>query len=493
VVYPTFYNLYMSFLYLEGMASLGITDGITAGTVLGTANAQSADELYSLMLDCGTNGQFSKHLASLEQLFIAKGGLIGTYEPICDRDRLVHFMREMFRFEKLYGSLTDTKTAVYAGVDAVRAEAYCAHGQRICDFFDSIAARAVQYGTLQEAIRDRQPMYTYGQKSATTFPVVHTNNLLQTLCHLCHDGTYNWFYVATYDSGRYIIKIDVAGNVTTVSTDTSAYVAHNLGGGVRSAVNEVGLLATAVCEFGNAAGNRLFVHDAYDPENMSWTPVYIHDYTNIQISALKWQGTRLYVFTGDGVQREWKLDIFDFAIPAIPVHLSHTDTVGLGTGIIRSLEAVGALLFCGRDTPAGWTVIDISDPTAPVYIGADKAMDPWTCLNPYLGFIMSTHNALAKYCRFDLSEYDVANIDMGDVGNPGAVGAFRAFDVYGDVMIANPAGVGFFNVYSLRAGGLDLIQQLAKGAVDSVWSHVCGNFYYAVDGDTLRVFQGTIV
>ena len=492
MVYPTLYSLYMGFLYLEGMTSLGITDGITAGTVLGAANIQSANELNSLLRDCGANGQFSKHLSSLEQLFIANGGLIGTYEPINDRDRFVHFMRELFRFEKLYGSLTDTKTAVYVGVDVVRAEAYRAHGQRICDYFDSIAARAAAYVTLQEAIRDRQPMYTYAQKSATTFPVVNTDNLLQTLCHLCYDGTYNWFYVATYDSGRYIIKIDVDGAVTTVSTDTSAYVAHNLGGGVRSAVNENGILATAVCEFG-VVNNHLFVHDAHDPENMSWVPVYDHNYAGIQISALKWQGTRLYVFIGDGFSMDWQLDIFDFSVPAVPVLLSHTDTFGLVTGVIRSIEAVGALLFCGRDTPAGWTVIDVSDPTAPVYIGANKAMDPWTCLNPYLGFIMSTHNALAKYCRFDLSEYDVANIDMGDVGNPGAVAAFRAFDVYGDVLIANPAGVGFFNVYSLRAGGLDLIQQLAKGVVDSVWSHVCGNFYYAVDGDTLRVFKGTII
>jgi len=61
VVYPTLYDLYMGFMYLEGITSLGITSGIIAGTVLDTAHRATVDGLFSLLSDAGENGRISKN------------------------------------------------------------------------------------------------------------------------------------------------------------------------------------------------------------------------------------------------------------------------------------------------------------------------------------------------------------------------------------------------------------------------------------------------
>ena len=492
MVYPTLYDLYMGFMYLEGITSLGITSGIIAGTVLDTAHRATVDGLFSLLSDAGENGRISKNLDALSQLYIGKGGAISAYEPISDRDRVVHFMREVFRFEKLYGDLADAMTCLYPGVGSVKQEAYRAYGHRVCGFVTEVARRMIALGALQVAVRDRLPMYTYTVASATSFPIVNTDNRITSICHFSCDDVYNWFYVSTYDSGRYIIKVDAAGAVTTVSTDPSAYVSHDTGG-AKAVVNETGVLAVGVVPFG-VVENHLHLYDAACPSTMSWTPLYDHNYLGVQISALKWQGSRLYVFLGDGFTREWILDIWDFSVLTAPILLSHTDTVGFGTGVVRSVEAIGALLFCGRDTPLGWTVIDVSDPAAPAYIAADKDMEIWTCLNPYHSCIMATRASVAKYCRFDLSRYDVANVDLGDVGMPGVVVKFMSMDAYGDMMIAEASGTGFFKVYSLRNGGLSDLQDLVKNAgTVSLWAHVCGDFFYATDGAFFRVYKGHIV
>jgi len=77
---------------------------------------------------------------------------------------------------------------------------------------------------------------------------------------------------------------------------------------------------------------------------------------------------------------------------------------------------------------------------------------------------------------------------------PGVVVKFMSMDAYGDMMIAEASGTGFFKVYSLRNGGLSDLQDLVKNAgTVSLWAHVCGDFFYATDGAFFRVYKGHIV
>ena len=492
MTYPTLYSIYLGMLYFDELSSTP-PDPATGDTVLATAQRVSGGQLFSFMARFARqSGEVSEYLTKLGYLFVGRGVAVSAYIPISDADNLENFIREVYRYERYYGSLESSRTYAWPGNDPVRVESYRAIAGSIVDWVASLVSQGACLVQLCRDLNLKATRLTYSDSGATVVcPLVNTHSHISTICHLSHDSLYDWFFIATHDSGRHIVRIDAAGTPVITSTDTSAMVGRNSIGS-KAVVNGNGILAVGGVSFGGDDYCELF--DAHDPANFSWAPLARLDYGAVWVSAVAWQGSRLYTFTGDVVNTNWTMRVYDCSAPSAPVLLS-TYSAPAGAGVVRTCCPVGGLVFCTVDTPnPGWIAVDISNLAAVQYLGADYATVRAGYINGFDGYIITPSSVNTKYCRWNLSAFSATSIPAGEVDLPDPwphmARAFGQMGSSGDIVVAEELTSRDLFVCTLASNNLIPAQDIVKGIFVTEHIIVVSALFVYTQYDTLVVYIG---